>query len=318
MSQQTQITRVAQGYYPNFLERFPDVFILAKSEWDDVFPLWDGLGYYSRGKNLLKAAKIIVEKYNGEFPQTPEELERLPGIGKYTASAICSFAFHQSIPAVDTNISKIIQVLWPQTKVIETAQKLVVDSSCSWTWNSAMMDLADSLRRGITIEGELKEFFPPETLEKFKPKRKKVKKQATNNKKNTKSGLYRIEVGVACIHRDGKYLIQARPKGKSFPGWWEFPGGKREKGEDYRECVKREILEEIGVKVSVRPHFLETIHEFENTVLVLRFHRCQIQSGEPQGLENQPLQWVAPADFGKIKFLKTNSECIKKLKGMRV
>ncbi len=317
MSQQTQITRVADGFYPKFLERFPDVFALAKAEWEDVFPLWDGLGYYSRGKNLLKTAKILVKHYEGKFPETPEGLEKLPGIGKYTASAICSFALHQEIPAIDTNISKIIQILWSEFNIIETAHTLVKDASDSWIWNSAMMDLADSLRRGITIEGDLHEFFPPEILPKFKPKRKKLQKN-TDSKLVPNTDLKRIEVGIACIHKDGKYLIQSRPKGKSFAGWWEFPGGKREKGESYRECVKREIQEEIGVNVSVRPHFLQCVHQFENVELILTFHRCQIQAGEPAPLEKQKIKWVLPSDFGKIKFLKTNAEAVRKLKSMRV
>ncbi len=130
---------------------------------------------------------------------------------------------------------------------------------------------------------------------------------------NKKRSPYKIEVGVACIYKDGKYLIQSRPEGKSFVGHWEFPGGKREKGEDYISCVKREILEELGIEVKVGEAFLEELHSFGKVNLVLRFHKCEIKKGEPNPLEGQSIDWVAPQDFHKIKFLETNARALEKL-----
>lgn len=317
MSQQTQIDRVAEKFFPRFIKAFPTLEDLAKAEWDQVFPVWEGLGYYNRGKNLLKTAKIIVKKYGGELPQTAKGLEALPGIGKYTAHAILAFAFDQKVPAIDTNISKIIAVLWPGKDTVEVAESLVGCATSGYVWNSAMMDLASCLRAGLEVQGVLGStyFATDEVRVQFKPKCKKPAKPKTIKPKKRK---HRIEVGIACIWRDGKYLVQARPKGKSFEGSWEFPGGKREKGENFRECVKREVQEEVGLNVSVRPHFYEELHEFERTELLLRFHRCQIQAGEPKPLEEQELKWVAPADFGQIDFLKTNHKALTKLQSMRV
>ena len=313
MSHQTQIERVATHFYPRFIEKFPTVQSLAASNWEEVFPVWEGLVYYQRGKNMLKTAKIIVEKHNGTFPTTPEELVKLSGVGAYTAAAIASFAYDQKIPAVDTNIQKIVKICWPNKNVIDTAQTLVNCAESGKVWNSAMMDLASQLRSGKEIEAPLDQFFSEETRKKFIPQKKK---RTPNPKKKKTTKL--IAVGAACIHKDGKYLIQSRPEGKSFVGHWEFPGGKREPGESFRECVKREIMEEIGVNVSVRPHFLEIEHKFGSKTLLLRFHRCQIQAGTPKPLEGQELQWVTPAEFDSIKFLKTNAEVLKKLKTMRV
>ncbi len=318
MSQQTQIDRVANTFFPRFIETFPTLEALAVAEWDQVYPCWEGLGYYNRGKNLLKAAQIMLEKHNGVIPQTVTELEALPGIGKYTAHAIMAFAFNQKVPAVDTNINKIITVLWPEKNTVEVAEKLVSVADSGYAWNSAMMDLASQLRAGNVIAGTLGDtYFAEEAVrELFKPKRKKPTRKAKTAK--PKKRKHRIEVGIACIWRDGKYLVQARPKGKSFEGSWEFPGGKREKGESFRGCVKREIQEEVGLNVSVRPHFYEELHEFERTELLLRFHRCQIQAGEPKPLEDQEIKWVSPDDFANVGFLKTNHKALEKLKTMRV
>lgn len=316
MSQQTQITRVADKFWPNFVERFPTVEELAKAEWEEVFPYWDGLGYYRRGKNVLLAAKKIVEEFDGVFPNNLLDLESLPGVGRYTAAAVAAFAFDRKVPAIDTNVSKIISILWPRDELEAVAQQLVSQSESGKVWNSAMMDLASLLRTGVKPEGALgDEFFPKEIVEQFVPKRKPVKKK---KKVEPKIKKRLIEVGIACIWENGKYLIQSRPKGKSFVGFWEFPGGKREKGETFRECVKREIDEEIGVTVSVRPHFYEEICRFKDTDLKLRFHRAQIQKGTPKAMEGQVLDWIAPEDFFSQKFLPTNKKALKRLQKMRV
>ncbi|MCF7831018.1 (deoxy)nucleoside triphosphate pyrophosphohydrolase [Candidatus Gracilibacteria bacterium] len=137
-----------------------------------------------------------------------------------------------------------------------------------------------------------------------------------NKKVNKKKRLYRLEVGVACIYKDGKYLIQSRPEGKSFVGHWEFPGGKREKNEDYPTCIKREIKEELDVEVKVGPVFFEEHHNFGKINLILHFRQCEIIKGEPRPLEGQNIDWVAPQDFHKVKFLETNAKALEKLQSM--
>lgn len=311
MSQQTQIERVAVCYYPRFIERFPTVQDLAQTDWETLYPYWKGLGFYRRGQNMLRCAQIIVNQYDGKFPCNLESLKHLPGVGPYTASAILAFAFDQRVPALDTNINKIISVLWPQKKLVKIAHKLVQATDQPHAWNSAMMDLAGAIRQKKTLTGDIASYFTPEILQACAPKRPPKPKQEKNKK--TLSSNIRIEVGIACIHRDGQYLVQTRPEGKSFVGSWEFPGGKREPREDWRTCVKREVQEEIGVEVSVRPHFLESIHEFDDKTLVLRFHRCQIQAGEPTPREKQQLMWVEPEKFRFLNFLETNQEVLERL-----
>lgn len=105
-----QQTRVDQGlpYYLRFTESFPDVVRLAKAKEETVLKLWQGLGYYSRARNLHKAAKEVVSKFGGRFPENHEAIRSLPGIGDYTAAAISSFAFDQPYPVVDGNVFRFI------------------------------------------------------------------------------------------------------------------------------------------------------------------------------------------------------------------
>jgi len=105
-----QQTRVAQGmpYYLNFLEHFPTVFDLATADEEAVLKLWQGLGYYSRARNLHKTAKFIVLEYNGVFPDNYNDLLKLKGIGTYTAAAIASFAYNENVPVVDGNVFRVL------------------------------------------------------------------------------------------------------------------------------------------------------------------------------------------------------------------
>ena len=139
----------------------------------------------------------------------------------------------------------------------------------------------------------------------------KRKKTSPKNKQRV------VAVGVACIYKDGKYLIQSRPPGKSFPGSWEFPGGKKKEGEGFRDCVKREIKEELGIEISVEPFFHEIVCNFQSTQLRLRFHLAEIMNDEvPYPLEKQALQWAPTSDFDNIDFLKTNAGALVELKKM--
>jgi A/G-specific adenine glycosylase len=110
MLQQTQVTTVV-GYYQRWLDRFPTIRDLADAEESSVLHMWQGLGYYRRARNLHQCAKMIVGKFDGRFPSTVEELMRLPGIGKYTAGAVVSFAFNRPAPIVDANIARVLSRL---------------------------------------------------------------------------------------------------------------------------------------------------------------------------------------------------------------
>lgn len=113
--QQTQADRVV-GYYNNILEHFPTVESLADASYEQFFPYYQGLGYYSRARNMLRAAKMVVERYSGIFPNDTGKLVQLPGVGPYTAAAIRAFAYDEPILSFDTNLEKIFSRYYHGTR----------------------------------------------------------------------------------------------------------------------------------------------------------------------------------------------------------
>jgi A/G-specific adenine glycosylase len=149
MLQQTRVA-VVIPYYERFLERFPDVRALAQAPEEEVLRFWSGLGYYSRARNLQKAAQEIVAKHGGRFPKTAEEILKLPGIGRYTSAAIRSIAFGQKAAVLDGNVARVVARLravrgdlreakrWQSLQ--ESADHLL-EAKSPGEWNQAMMEL---------------------------------------------------------------------------------------------------------------------------------------------------------------------------------
>jgi len=149
MLQQTQVSRVAE-YYPRFLERFPDLETLARARPRAVREAWDGLGYYARASNLHALAKQ-VSGAGGEVPNDPEELVKLPGVGRYTAGAVATFAYEKAVPAVDTNVARVLRRVFlgingkrktDDGRLWALATALVPKTGKrAWKFNQAIMEL---------------------------------------------------------------------------------------------------------------------------------------------------------------------------------
>ena len=141
MLQQTQVNRVMDEFYPNFLEKFPTLEKLAKSPIEDVLASWSGLGYYSRARNIHKTASECPEK----LPETMKELLKLPGIGRYTASAICSFGYNQKVSVVDTNIARVLKrydgLLDVKDDIVWKSADTLLNHISPRSHNLALMDL---------------------------------------------------------------------------------------------------------------------------------------------------------------------------------
>lgn len=151
MLQQTQVDRVRE-YYPRFLKKYPSVESLARARPLAVREAWDGLGYYARARNLHAASRAVVKKYDGKFPRAAADLQQLPGIGRYTAGAVASFAHEQRAPIVDTNVARVLarvfalgpdvkkgvvqKQLWHLAEVLLPRKPEAI-----WAFNQGIMDL---------------------------------------------------------------------------------------------------------------------------------------------------------------------------------
>ena len=215
MLQQTQVPRVAE-YYERFLKKFPTVKRLARARWRDFLPYWDGLGYYNRGRNMLAAAKIVDEKYGGEFPREKKLLMALPGVGEYTASAIRSFAYGEPEIAFDTNFKKIFGTR-------EKAEAAFRGSGVpSRIFNSAIMDYSSGHPRGSGDPVVVRE-----TLDSRLQGNDKIK-----------------EVFVVLHENHQKYFSLNKKKYQPLA----MPAGVTTRRE-----IKKYFLEKYKLKVSVRP-----------------------------------------------------------------
>jgi A/G-specific adenine glycosylase len=149
MLQQTQVATVIP-YYDEWLRRFPDFGSLARASENEVLRAWQGLGYYARARNLHATAKTVMDRYGGRFPQTIDQMQGLPGIGKYTAHAVASFAFNQSVPIVEANTGRVLARLFNLRESIDSdlgrknlwqhAASLAPKSDAA-IFNSALLDL---------------------------------------------------------------------------------------------------------------------------------------------------------------------------------
>lgn len=155
MLQQTQIgTVLGKRYFETWLEKFPTPAALAAAAEPEILRAWEGLGYYNRARNLQKASQVVTEQFNGEFPQTAAELLQLPGIGRYTAGAVATFAFDAPEPIIDANIARVLARLVNYRELIdaEPGQSLLwkwatelVPSSGARMYNSGLMELGQRI-----------------------------------------------------------------------------------------------------------------------------------------------------------------------------
>lgn len=219
MLQQTTVATV-YDYFLRWMKRFPTMEALANANIDDVLLAWQGLGYYTRAKKMYECAKVLMEKYNGQFPCDRQELLKLPGIGPYTASSICAFAFNLPETVVDGNVIRVIARLYGITEEVDKdviyplAQKLTSKTRGA-DYASAIMDL------GATVckpQNPICDVCP------WKEVCAAHKKSIQNEIPIIKKLQKRKAEGAIflCFDEKKKILITKRNKGL-LSGLWEFP-----------------------------------------------------------------------------------------------
>ena len=280
MLQQTRAETVV-SYYERFLARFPNVRALAQAPEEDVLKAWEGLGYYSRARNLQSAARKIVAEYGGSLPGTCAELRKLPGIGPYTAGAVASICFGERVAAVDGNVERVVarvfgvreDVTQPAVKraVAQRAQCLV-PPLCTGDFTNAMMELGAT----VCTPGAPRCLLCPvralcDAFEKGDADQLPIKKKARPQRA--------MQMGVAVVCSGGRVLLQRRSE-RLLGGLWVFPLFE----DAVTDKALSERLEALGVPVIYDAPLGTARHVFTHIIWEMTLHAFQAENvAAPEG-----------------------------------
>jgi A/G-specific adenine glycosylase len=314
MLQQTQVSTVIP-YYERWLRAFPTVVDLAAADQQTVLKLWEGLGYYARARNLHKAAQQIVAEYDGQFPQDLAGAIALKGIGRTTAGGILSAAFNLPTAILDGNVKRVLARLVAFEAVPNKAiaplwalSEQLIDPQNPRDFNQAIMDLGATL---CTRHNPACLICP------WRSHCKAYNQNAVTRFPMTESRqpIPHKQIGVAVItDAQGNILIDRRKQEGLLGGLWEFPGGKIEPGEAVEDCIRREILEELGIEIEVRDRLITIDHAYTHFKVTLNVFNCTHLSGEPQPIECDEVKWVTLAEIDQYPFPKANGQIIEAMR----
>lgn len=315
MLQQTRVDQ-ATPYFKRFMEQFPTVHDLAEAAQQDVLKVWEGLGYYSRARHLHAASKLVVDEFGGKVPDTWKEINKLKGVGPYTASAVLSIAYQKKHAVVDGNVIRVLSryfgieedVRSTKTKntIQEYADDLIPDERPG-DFNQAVMELGATVctpsnpdcencpvQAGCIAYKQLKtDEIPYKSAAKKRPH-------------------HQIGVGII-MNENEEVLIALRPEDAMLGGMWEFPGGKQKEGEDMEDTVIRELKEELDVDVTISKPFMKLDHAYSHFKITLHAYLCELKKGEPKPRTSQEIRWITIDELADYPFPKANRRLTDKL-----
>lgn len=305
MLQQTQMQR-GVAYFERWMARFPDIPALASAPEDEILRLWEGLGYYSRARNVLKAAHIIMAEHGGRFPDSVDDIRALPGVGPYTAAAIASIAFQADIPCIDANVERVIARVFDidvpvkqepaASRICQLAQDILPTGKAR-EHNQAMMELGALVcgKKPRCVACPLAPYCTSLHLG-IVDERPVPGKRAT---------ITAIDVVTGVLWHQGRIFVQKRlPKGV-WGNLWEFPGGCIEPGETPEQAIVREHKEETGFDVKIAASYGTIRHGYTTHRITLHCFRLSLDSAEamptpPVLTAATECRWVTPAELAQL------------------
>jgi A/G-specific adenine glycosylase len=271
-----------------------------------------GLGYYSRARNLHKAAQTIINKHNQTFPTTYESLQTLPGIGPYSAAAISSIVYEEPVPVVDGNVLRVFCRFWEIEDDIrsnKTRDRLFKDlkpyikKSTPSIFNQAIMECGALICKPqqpncnkCPLQTECKAYKNNKTGSlPFKSKGKPVP---------------HYNIAISIIYKDNKVLIAKRKQTQMLGGLWEFPGGKQEENEPLEQTAIREAQEECGISIKVN-HYIGTVkHAYTHFKITLHIYKCSHLKGTAKPIQSEEIKWIRWEDLEQHPFPTANKKIV--------
>ncbi len=279
MLQQTRVDTVIP-YYHRFINKYPTLESLAYAPQEELLKMWEGLGYYSRARNLQTGVREVVEKYNSKVPNNRHDITKLKGVGPYTAGAILSIAYNEPEHAVDGNVMRVLSrvlhikedIALPKTKkVFEEAVTQLIFKKDPGSFNQALMDLGAQICTPTSPKCLLcpvREYCL--AFQEGKPEELPIKSKKQKNKK------IKYDIYIA-IDEDGKYLLQKRPSEGLLANMWEFPMIEIEKENILKSYEIFQKSYDLNITDFLNDQLLKFKHVFSHLTWEMDCHLVQVQ-----------------------------------------
>lgn len=306
MLQQTRVDTVIP-YFNRFVDRFPSVRQLAEAPEEEVLKHWEGLGYYSRARNLQSAVREVVDRYGGQVPRQKEEVSGLKGVGPYTAGAILSIAYNQPEPAVDGNVMRVLSryfcleddIARPATRIrIEALAKELIPQGRAADFNQALMELGAMI---CTPKSPACPSCPVREMCSARLEGRQHELPVKSKAKPPKAVLRLAALVEGAGIRSGKVLVRQRPETGLLARMWELPHleapsqsvwDSLETGSTWLE----QALAQEDVNIRVLDHLGDAQHTFTHLHWNIRVMSGTLQAEEIETLPAH-YRWVGPDDF---------------------
>nr|QKW93643.1 adenine DNA glycosylase [Vitiosangium cumulatum] len=300
MLQQTQVATVIP-YWERFLQRFPTVEALAAAPLPDVLATWRGLGYYSRARNLHRAAQEVVARFGGRLPSTAAELLTLPGFGRYTSGAVASIAFGEPAPLVDGNVARVLSRLFEvegapgdrarEAKLWALATELV-HGERPGDFNQALMEHGATVCRPespLCLLCPVREVclaYHHGRVDELPPAK-------------VRAAPKRMTLAVAVWAHEGRLLLARRAEKGLFGGLWELPAAEVDDDAPDAESASR-LAEALGAGVTVREHLGTVRRQLTHRALSLRLLRVTGRQHPTHAPAFRELRWCTPDEASSL------------------
>jgi A/G-specific adenine glycosylase len=301
MAQQTRLGSMLP-YYRRWMKRFPTVRKLAAADEQDVLTAWEGLGYYSRARNLHKGAQIVVEQYSGRLPANWDALLALPGIGAYTAGAIGSLAFGLDVPAVDGNAIRVLARLFDVKDPMDTAagkarfwQLAAQHLPAGWAaeYNQALMDLGAQV---CTPKRPRCEACPLAAECQARPKGN----QAQRPVKSKAAATPLRHFAAAVIRRRRRVLVLQRPARGLLASMWEFPNTRLTAVRTAKASLRRSLREELALDVALGAQFRTYEHTYSHFEARLQVYGAELNAPATKIDTDRNYAWLTPKALANL------------------